>query len=237
MRHGLFLCAAFGATLLVAGVVPRRGPSGTTAKACEPQFIPLQTGTSIGGSDLPVWRKEQAEVWQGEGWLGWRSLGDSLVSVRLTLRQLPGGPEEPELAVEIVPAVDFAVRCVPGLTAGAIYSAPQVSADLLRDGAFGVALRDRDYEILVQSKRDDLADARVMLQVGQKTQTLYFTDESPDEPHYSVEWAGDLDRDGRLDLVVNLNRKYSWHPYRLLLSSLASPSEIVGEAAVFEDGD
>ena len=41
----------------------------------------------------------------------------------------------------------------------------------------------------------------------------------------------------RLDLVVNLSRKYSIHPHRLLLSTKATTSELVGEAAVFETGD
>jgi hypothetical protein len=36
---------------------------------------------------------------------------------------------------------------------------------------------------------------------------------------------------------VNLDRKYSWHPYRLLLSSKASARQLVGEAAIFETGD
>jgi len=37
-----------------------------------------------------------------------------------------------------------------------------------------------------------------------------------------------------LDVVVVLTRKYSVHPYRLLLSSLAAPDELVAEAARFE---
>jgi hypothetical protein len=34
--------------------------------------------------------------------------------------------------------------------------------------------------------------------------------------------------------VVNLHPKYSWHPYRLLLSTRATGKELVGEAAIFE---
>jgi hypothetical protein len=49
--------------------------------------------------------------------------------------------------------------------------------------------------------------------------------------------TADLDRDGRLDLIVNLERKYSRHPYRLLLSSSASKGQLVGDAALFETGD
>jgi hypothetical protein len=63
------------------------------------------------------------------------------------------------------------------------------------------------------------------------------TDGFVDEPHFDVPWAGDLDGDGKLDLVVNLSRKYSLHPYRLLLSSMAAVGELVGEAAAFETGD
>ena len=66
---------------------------------------------------------------------------------------------------------------------------------------------------------------------------IYSADGFTDDPHYFVEWAGDLDRDGKLDLIVNLHRKYSWHPYRLLLSSKASALQLVGEAAIFETGD
>jgi hypothetical protein len=36
---------------------------------------------------------------------------------------------------------------------------------------------------------------------------------------------------------VNMHRKYSWHPYRLLLSTRATGSELVGEAAIFETGN
>jgi hypothetical protein len=66
---------------------------------------------------------------------------------------------------------------------------------------------------------------------------LYSADGFADDPHYFVEWAGDLDRDGKLDLVVNLSRKYSLHPYRLLLSSKSKATQLVGEAAVFLTGN
>jgi hypothetical protein len=66
---------------------------------------------------------------------------------------------------------------------------------------------------------------------------LYSADGFIDDPHYYIEWAGDLDRDGRLDLAVNLSRKYSLHPHRLLLSSAAAPGQLVGDVALFETVD
>jgi hypothetical protein len=76
-----------------------------------------------------------------------------------------------------------------------------------------------------------------VLTEGGRRQVLYSADGFVDEPHFDVVWAGDLDRDGRLDFIVNLHRKYSWHPYRLLLSSMAATGQLVGDAALFETGD
>jgi hypothetical protein len=49
-----------------------------------------------------------------------------------------------------------------------------------------------------------------------------------------VLFAGDLDRDGRLDLIVDLTDHYNVSRPTLLLSSQAASGEIVGVAAAFE---
>ena len=48
-----------------------------------------------------------------------------------------------------------------------------------------------------------------------------------------VLWAGDLDRDGRLDLLLDLTTHYNVSAPTLLLSSMAGKSELVRSAAVF----
>jgi hypothetical protein len=203
-----------------------------------PQLAPLRTGSTSAASRLPVWRKEEAEPWRGEGWLGWKAGGETLEPVELIVRDAPAAiANYPELTVEAVPQIDFAVRCVPGLRAGRIHSVITNQVDLKHDGPLSIVLANQRYTIRVQSAREDLSDARVVLARGTRSQVLYSTGGFADEPHFDVAWAGDLDQDGRLDLVVNLNRKYSWHPYRLLLSSRASASQLVGEAAVFAIGD
>lgn len=47
-------------------------------------------------------------------------------------------------------------------------------------------------------------------------------------------WAGDLDRDGHADLLLELDTSYNRSRTVLLLSSLAAPGELVGVAAVLD---
>ena len=80
------------------------------------------------------------------------------------------------------------------------------------------------------------SDSKVVLSFGTRSQVLYSADGIADDPHYDVVWAGDLDADGKLDLVVNLHQKYSWHPYTLLLSSRATPSRTGRRGGRLRDG-
>lgn len=205
---------------------------------CKPQFAPLQTGAHSGASTVPFWRKKQAGEWGGEGWLGWTWESDALRPVRLIVRDRPKDSEqhEDQVTVESVPRVIFAVRCIPNLRAGRMQTTRVVNESLDPKRPLRVSLGSRRYELQLQSAREDLSDAEVILTDGHRTQVLYSADGFADDPHFYINWAGDLDRDGKLDLVVTLSRKYSVLPYRLLLSSKASQAHLVGEAAVFETG-
>ena len=207
--------------------------------ACKPQFAPLTTGTHAGDSSQPFWRRKEAGDWGGDGWLGWTWSSGTLQPVRLIVTDRPNDDDhdEDQVTIESIPDVAFAVRCVPGLRAGRIQPTRVMNDSLDPKRALNIALGSRRYELRLESARTDLFDAQVVLTDGSRTQVLYAADGFADEPHFDIQWAGDLDRDGKLDLVVNLNRKYSVHPYRLILSSKASGSPLVGEAAVFTTGD
>lgn len=75
------------------------------------------------------------------------------------------------------------------------------------------------------------------LRLGNRRQALgqfdYVGLEGPEpvNPQYYVRWAGDLDRDGRLDLLISLGG--SGTTLLLYLSSLAKDGEIVGKAGTF----
>jgi hypothetical protein len=213
--------------------------SGSRFPECKPQFAPLDTGSHSGASGLDFWRKEEAGGWGGKGWLGWTDKSDTLLPVQLVVRERPKDVlnEEDEVTVRSVPEVDFAARCVPELRAGRIRSAGITNHDLHYDGPLEISLGKHRYDLRVEANDPSLADARVVLKHDSRTQVLYSAGGFADDPHFQIVWAGDLDRDGKLDLVVNLHRKCSWHPYRLLLSTKASGKGLVGEAAVFETGD
>ena len=63
---------------------------------------------------------------------------------------------------------------------------------------------------------------------------MFAADGFVDDPHFTLHWAGDMDGDGRLDLIATLSHKYSVFPTRLLLSSLAPQKELLGVAATLE---
>lgn len=202
---------------------------------CRPQFAPLDTGTHSGASTLSFWRKEEAGEWDGEGWLGWNPKGDLLQPVRLIVLDRPQDhdDDEDEVSVESVPDVTFAIRCVSNLRAGPIRAARVISRSFEPGKPLKVSLGRRQYELRLDATRQDLSDAQVVLTDGRRTQILYATGGFVDDPHFDIVWAGDLDGDGRLDLIVNLNKKYSVHPYRLLLSTSAAAGQLVGDAALF----
>jgi hypothetical protein len=159
--------------------------------------------------------------------------------VRLIVRESPdtGEQDQDAVTVQSIPDVTFAVRCVSTLRPGAVQTSRVMNDALQPDHPLTISIGFRHYELRLQSARDDLADARVVLSDTSRTQVLYSADGFSDDPHYVVEWAGDLDGDGKLDLVVDLHRKYSVHPHRLLLSTRAARNQLLGEAAAFEDLD
>ena len=99
------------------------------------------------------------------------------------------------------------------------------------------ALGTSVYTVRLESRAPDLCDAAVTLARDRRTQRLYGPDQhrfACDEPHFEISWAGDLDRDGRLDLLTTFSSKYSYYPRQLWLSSAASPGELISEVGRYD---
>jgi hypothetical protein len=106
-------------------------------------------------------------------------------------------------------------------------------------------LSSRQYRIRLDSKEPNYCDAVIILTQGGRSQKLFDAADpgvtkdpalmvSCDEPHFTIHWAGDLDRDGQLDMLVTFSRKYSYHPRQLFLSSSARSGELVAEVARYD---
>jgi hypothetical protein len=240
MSYARFVGAGFlvATTAMQASAPPAAIVSTDRATGCTPQFAPLTTGSSNVKTPLKFWRRDEAGEWGGDGWLGWRYDEDALIPVSLSVRELPKerSDDESEVTVESSADVTFAMRCIDVPTLH-IRPAGIVNHSLRYREPLHIALGERQYQVALRGSREDLTDAKVILSQGNRAQVLYSTEGFVDEPLFEVNWAGDLDGDGLLDLVVLLTRKYSIHPYRLLLSSVAAPDELVGEAASFETLD
>lgn len=66
---------------------------------------------------------------------------------------------------------------------------------------------------------------------GATRQLLIKNTEVLQDEEASLRWAGDLDRDGQLDLIYNLGGHYTENRLALYLSSAAKPGELVGLVA------
>ena len=143
------------------------------------------------------------------------------------------------------PGAALLISGVPRLSAGPAVTLNRtidLSADE-RETEF--TLGSQVYRIRLEFREPDYCDAVITLTSGGRTQKLFDAKEPDaardpalvmacDDPHFRIHWAGDLDRDDRLDLLVTFSHKYSYHPNQLFLSSGARSGELVAEVARFE---
>ena len=95
-----------------------------------------------------------------------------------------------------------------------------------------------DYEINIigdeaeKCWKDGLPkNAKLVLKSGNSSQVLYTLEGCGNDPGWSLIWAGDLDKDGKLDLYVSVNQHYNVIERRLFLSSQADEGQLVAEVA------
>lgn len=75
--------------------------------------------------------------------------------------------------------------------------------------------------------------SRLVLEGDGLKQTLYQWPEGFSDQHCELIWAGDLDGDGKLDLLMNLSDHYNVSEVTLFLSSRRAPGTLVKRVASF----
>ncbi len=78
---------------------------------------------------------------------------------------------------------------------------------------------------------------KLVLVNGESRQVLYSLQEWGSDPTWTLVWAGDLDRDGKLDLYVSVTQHYDVTERKLFLSSPAGEGQLVKEVAEFVTSD
>lgn len=82
----------------------------------------------------------------------------------------------------------------------------------------------------LESSGPAIRDYALWLECGAERQLLAKLDHAGEDQPAPI-WAGDLDRDGKLDLVVDLSNHYAQAEWALFLSSAAAPGDLVGRMA------
>lgn len=218
------------------------GKPGNVANACPDESRVLEIGEFHG---------DEVEAQTGETWLGLHiSDGESmLINYQLTVESVHDGiVDEPDESTGKKVSVDLPLEPrflvdTEWLSAGVVQTVLEGNYEksLERMSPVSLKLADTSYELKVigsdegeQCSSDGLPrEARLILSSGKSEQVLYSLEECGDDPAWFLLWAGDLDRDGKLDLYVSVTQHYNVSEKRLFLSSAAGDGGLVEEVAAF----
>lgn len=199
---------------------------------------------------------DNAPKQSGERWLALRNDGQtsSLVSVTvLVTRRAPNEMRPVMVTVQEGFRPRFLLKGVTGLRTGPVRTVFDGQMPLVPNAIVHFATSDAKWnDVHLQAMATDPVPERgtkilhkmygIVLHVSgnarsaaQGSQTLGGYMENPGQTP-SLIWAGDLDRDGRLDLLLDVQTVETGGAlYRLYLSSLAKRGELVGLAAELQD--
>lgn len=132
----------------------------------------------------------------------------------------------------------FLIKGADMLRPGSVVTIFREQKSLGNAATINLELRGKRYELKVISQdprpKDFLAqNTKLVLTTGRRSQTLISLKEHSDAG-WSLFWAGDIDRDGRLDLYLDLSNHYNVSRKILFLSSQAGKGKLVKELVRFE---
>jgi len=213
-----------------------------TINACPPEARLLEVGE---------FHAEEVEANTGEKWLGLHiSDGKSmLLGYQLTVEAVHDVVvDEPDQKTGKKVSVDLPLQPIllidaQGLSAGPVETVFRGSNEKALEAASPLILKlgDTTYELKVIGSEDGgkcsegglPTDAHLVLTSRESTQVLYTLDECGNDPAWHLLWAGDLDKDGKLDLYVSVNQHYNVAEKKLFLSSVVGEGRLVEQVAQF----
>ena len=196
-----------------------------------------------------VFHGEEVMARSGEKWLGLHINDENsmLLTYRLkvtavqdTLVDNEGQTTGKEVTVDLPLEPLFLVKAKGLLKEGPVTTVFDELSNLGESSPVTLNLDGTSYVLKVGS--EDTApcpdhslprNARLVLVNGESRQVLYSLQECGNDPSWFLSWAGDLDRDGKLDLYVNVTQHYNVTERKLFLSSQAGKGQLVKEVAEF----
>jgi len=212
--------------------------------------------SGVGLLETGVFHGNEVTAQTGERWLGLYVEGESsvLLPYRLTVDTVfddivdhgTGQKTGKEVTIDLPLEPLFLLNGATMLSAGSIGTVfgdgeRTTASSLTPSSPIELKLAGDSYqlEVIGAENGTNCSDqqlarhARLVLKLGEKTQTLYSLEDCGNDPGWALLWAGDLDRDGKLDLYVNVSQHYNVSERRLFLSSRASAGQMVKEIAQF----
>lgn len=124
---------------------------------------------------------------------------------------------------------------VPELKAGAVTTSPTYSKEHLDlKDKVKLKLGSNEYTMSVRGKvkeKEYRVNYEIVLESGGIKQTVVKHKQIGAESAPSLLWAGDLDRDGKIDLIMDTTDNYNCRILTLFLSSKAKPGQLVKQVA------
>lgn len=226
-------------------------------------FLPLLAAAGVVAEEkLPgamvidgSWHGDEVKAQDGETWLGLveEESGFALREVKIAVTivedevvDVPPAKTGKKISVPkgIEPLV--MLRNLPQLKVGPVATAEIVDRDFNAGKATGIYFDGMMYELVIQCDKSaqgkKLADCPLQLVGSSSKQSLTnypiyhpgtAQQSMASEAFPQVFWAGDLDGDGHLDLVLDLTDHYNVSAPTLLLSSPAKAGELVRPVAEF----
>jgi len=192
----------------------------------DPEFSILQDGDGV------VYHGGEAPLQPGTGWLALDVVGGRWHLVRATLRGEqavdPIGETNTGVRIHAEPPHALLYLRLPGLIAGKV-DTPDIRfknhyRPFADSTAMPLAFKGRTWSFDVRQHELFLSEGRASMSFGQ------VVDPDDADAGLALMWAGDLDRDGRLDVIFEGSGKNSGEVC-VWLSSLAKAGEPVGKAA------